>query len=150
MPQHRFWTEDPSCIAGAFREHLPSETVRALHEAVRAHGQAGVPRICVGYIHPGMVASRRALTAISHMIADPEIAMDAWVCCIGGTGFWAATGRGMATSVLLMARATAPVHLAATMDDAVRWLEKRSLPTPSAEVRRAAVAFGRAPTGEWA
>lgn len=48
----------------------------------------------------------------------------------------------MAASVLMMARATAPVHLAGTMEDAVRWLDERGLPTPKPEVQRAAVAFG--------
>ncbi len=141
MPDHRFWTRDPTCFVASFRAHMPSASIVEMHAAVRAH-ESGVARTCVGYVHPGMVASRRALKEIAAMIGDPTLAMKAWVCCIGGTGFWAATGRGMATSVIHMKRPTAPVKLTGTMEEAVAWLEGLGLPTPSEQVRSEVLAFG--------
>ncbi|MEM9193037.1 MAG: hypothetical protein AAGF12_27935 [Myxococcota bacterium] len=142
MSQHRFWKDDPACIVAAFRDHLSSTTVKTFHAVIREHQSDVVQRSCVGYIHEGTVTSRRALKAIGKMIGDRELRMDAWVCCIAGSGFWAATGRGMAASVMLAINPTAPVHLPATMEQTVRWLEKRGLPTPALEVQREVIAFG--------
>ena len=138
----RFWTDDPACVVAAYRGHIASAAIEDFHAAVRAH-QSGVDACtCVGFIHPETVISRRSLMAISRMIGNPALGMDAWVCCIAGSGFWAATGRGMAASVRLATRPTAPVEITATMEETVRWLEARGLPAPSPDVQREVLALG--------
>lgn len=137
----RFWTDDPRCIVGAFNDHLSSGMVAEFHETIRRHAPTK-PRSCLGYISPNTVTSRGALKAIARLLTDPKLSMDAWVCCIAGSGFWAATGRGMAASVMLTINPTAPVHLPNSMESAIEWLKRRQLPLPSEHVQRDVVAIG--------
>ncbi|MEM9069031.1 MAG: hypothetical protein AAGE52_11025 [Myxococcota bacterium] len=135
---YRFWTEDPSCIVGAFWDHMPSASVRDFHQALRAHQQMpATQRSCLGYVKADTVVSRRALSAIGDFLSDPEIDMDAWVCCIAGTGFWAATGRGMASSVMLVTSTRAPVKITSTVSESMRWLSERGHPTPTSNIEEA-------------
>ncbi|MEM6958422.1 MAG: hypothetical protein AAF645_22255 [Myxococcota bacterium] len=140
MERHRFWLDEPKCVVGAFRSHMASADVAAFHGTIRS--RASVARVCVGYVHAGTVTSRGALRAIGRLLNDADIELDAWLCCIGGSGFWAATGRSMAAGVMLAVARHARVQLTASWDETVDWLEEHRLPVPSAPTRKAVLDFG--------
>ena len=66
----------------------------------------------------------RGRDAIAEMMKGAAGSCDAWSVVMSGTGFWAATARGMAAMTLSFVPSGYPVNVCGSAAEAERWLEK--------------------------